>query len=88
MLTRLGWSSPPPPEQWHGHKGHGQVNSKTTKRAMMTTTRVASNDKGDGDGNKGGGQAIAMRVMVVMMTVVGDNEGDGNSNEGGRQQRG
>jgi hypothetical protein len=53
------------------------------------TMRLASNNKDDGDGNKGGGRATATRAMVVRTTVVGDNEGDGDNNEGGGgQQRG
>jgi hypothetical protein len=49
--------------------------------------------EGDGDGNKGGGQATAMgtkRTMAMATRVVGDKEGnddggksDGDGNEGG-----
>ncbi len=35
------------------------------KRAMAMVTRVASNVKGDGNGNKGGRQAMATRAMVT-----------------------
>ncbi len=58
------------------------------KRAMVMASRVVSNDKGDGDGNKGGKQATAMRVMVATTTVVGKDEGSGDGDEGGVQQRG
>ncbi len=37
------------------------------------TMRVASNDKGNGNGNKVGGGEIATRVMVAMTTVVGND---------------
>ncbi len=57
------------------------------KRAMVTATRVARNDKSDGNGNKSGRQVTAMRAMEVVITVVGKDEGDGNGNEGGGQQR-
>ncbi len=64
------------------------MKAKTAKRAMAMTTRVFSNNKGDGNGDNGGGHATAMRAMVGTTTVVGNNEGDGGGNEGGRQQRG
>jgi hypothetical protein len=64
------------------------VKAKVTKRAMTMAMRVASNDEGDGNHNKGGGGATAMRAMVVAMTVVGKDESNGNGNEGGGQQRG
>ncbi len=58
------------------------------KRAMVTTMRVACNNKGDANGDKGGGRATATRAMVAMLIVVGNNEGNGNGNEDGGQQRG
>ncbi len=64
------------------------MKAKATRRAMATATRVVSDNKGDGDSNKGGGQATGMRAMAAAMTVVGKDEGGGNSNEGGGQQRG
>jgi hypothetical protein len=45
--------------------------TKATKRAMAAATRVASNDKGDGNGDEGGRRVTAIRVMVVVTTVVG-----------------
>jgi hypothetical protein len=66
------------------------VKAKATKRATVMATRVASNDKGDGDGNKGGRLATATRAMAAATTVVGKDEGNGNGNgnEGGGPQRG
>ncbi len=64
------------------------MKAKKTKRVMTTMTRVASNDKGDGDVNEGDERATATRAMVVTTTVVGNNEGNGNGDEGGGQQRG
>ncbi len=56
------------------------------KRAMVTAARVASDDKGDCNGNKGGGRATATRAMAAGTTVVGKDEVGGNGNEvGGRQ---
>ncbi len=44
----------PPPYQWHnGNKGGGQVKAKVTKWAMVTATRVVSNNKGNSNGNEG-----------------------------------
>ncbi len=42
--------------------------ARATKRVMVTVMRTASNDMGDGDGNKGGGRVIAMRDKVIIMT--------------------
>jgi hypothetical protein len=63
------------------------VKAEATKRAIVTATRVASDDDGNRDGNKsngnsnkGGGQAT-MRAMAAAMTVVGDDEGNGGSNK-------
>jgi hypothetical protein len=64
------------------------VKAKATNRAMVVATRVVSDDKGDGDGNKGGRQATATRAIVVATTVVGKDECGGNGNEVGGQQRG
>jgi hypothetical protein len=57
------------------------VKAKATKRAIATVTRVASNNKGNGNSNKGGGQVTETRAMAAAMTVVGKDEGGGNSNE-------
>jgi hypothetical protein len=59
------------------------VKAKTTERAMAMATRVASDNEGNCDSDKGGGQVTEMRAMVAMMTVVGNNEGNGDGNEGG-----
>ncbi len=64
------------------------MKAKATNRAMAVATRVVSNDKGDGNGNKGGRQATATRAMVVATTVVGKDECGGDSNEVGGQQIG
>ncbi len=63
------------------------MKAKATKRVIAMVTRVARDNKGIGNGNKGGGRATAMRAMVEMTIVVGKNEGGGNGNEGGGQQR-
>jgi hypothetical protein len=75
-----------------------------TKRAMRTPTRVAGNEKGDGEGgigngygNKDGGRAMAMamkRAAATATRMVGNKEGNGeeegncDSNEGSGRQRG
>jgi hypothetical protein len=59
------------------------VKAKATKRAMAMATRVASDDKGDGDGEEGGRRVTAMRAMTAVMAVVGKDEGGGDNNEGG-----
>ncbi len=71
------------------------MKAKATNRATLIVTKVVSNDdndgnagKSNGDCNKSGRQATAMRVTAVVRTMVGDDEGDGNGNEGSRQQRG
>jgi hypothetical protein len=64
------------------------VKAKATKRAMATKMRVVSHDKGNGNGNKGGGQVTAMRTLTAVMTEVGEDEGNGDGDEGGGQQRG
>ncbi len=51
-------------------------------------TRVASNNEGNGNGNKSDGQATAARTMAAATTVVGEDEGNCEGDEGGRQQRG
>ncbi len=73
-------TSPPPSEQQrNSNKGGREAKAKVTKRAMVTATMVVSNNKGVGNGNKGGRQAAAMREMVAAMTVVGKDEGNGIS---------
>ncbi len=63
------------------------MNAEATKRAIMTATRVAINDKGDGnggksdgDGNKGAGRAttrvMASATTVTAMRVASDKEGE------------
>ncbi len=44
----------PSPSEWrcNGNKGGGQVKAKATKRVMAMATRVASNNKDNGNGNK------------------------------------
>ncbi len=64
------------------------MKAKAMKRAMATATRVVSDDKGNGDGNEGGGQATVLRAMLVVTTVVGKDEGGGNGNKGGGKLRG
>ncbi len=59
------------------------MKAKATKRAMATVTRVASNDEGDGNGDKSGRRATATRAMAAATTVVGEDEGGGDSNEVG-----
>jgi hypothetical protein len=39
------------------------VKAQATKRAMVTATRVASNNKGNGNGDKGCRQVTATRAM-------------------------
>jgi hypothetical protein len=74
-----------PPPQWRCNrsKGERQVKAKATQRTMVMGTRVASKNEGNGNSNKGGGQATAMRAMVAATTVVGKDEGGGDSNECG-----
>jgi hypothetical protein len=64
------------------------VKAKATKRAIVTVTRVAINNKGNGNGDEGSRQATAMRAMAAVTTVVAKDEGGDNSNKGGGQQRG
>jgi hypothetical protein len=64
------------------------VKAKATERVMAMVTRVASNDKGDANGDEGGGCVTAVRAMVAAMIVVGKDEGNGDGNEGGGWQRG
>ncbi len=64
------------------------MKAEATKRAMAMATRVASNDKGNGnddksncDGDEGAGRAT-MRAMVAVtivaaMRVSSDKEGEG-----------
>ncbi len=59
------------------------MKAKATKMAMATATRLASKNKGDCDGNEGGGKVIGPRAMAVTMPEVGKDEGNGDSNEGG-----
>jgi hypothetical protein len=59
------------------------VKAKASKRAMAMATRVASNYKGDGNCDKGGRQATAMRALAAGTTVVGKDEGGGDGNEVG-----
>ncbi len=58
-----------PQRQRAGNKGHGQVKAKMTKWAMATATRMASNNKGDGNPNEGGGRATAIRAMIATVTL-------------------
>ncbi len=64
------------------------MKSEATKRAIATTTRVASNDNGDGNGSKSdgnsnkGAEQATMRAMAVVTTVaamrvVSNKEGEG-----------
>ncbi len=64
------------------------MKEEATMRAIMTVTRVASNDDGDGnngksngDGNKGARQAttraMAVATTVAVMRVASDEEGEG-----------
>jgi hypothetical protein len=55
---------------------------------MATAKRVASNNKGDGNSDEGGGQATAMRAILAVTTVVGKDEGNSDGDEGGMGQRG
>ncbi len=59
------------------------MKAKATKRVMAMATRVARDNEGDGNDNKGGGQATATRAMAAATTVVGEDEGGGDSGEGG-----
>jgi hypothetical protein len=65
------------------------VKAKTTKRAITTATRVASDDNGDGNGgksdgdsNEGAGQvtmrAMAVATTVAAMRVASNKEGEGS----------
>ncbi len=73
-------TSPPPSERWRdSNEGGGRAKAEVTKRAMVTATMVVSNNMSDGNGNKGGRQAVALREMVAAMTVVGKDEGNGIS---------
>jgi hypothetical protein len=63
------------------------VKAQATKRAMTTATRVASNNKGNGNGDKGCRQVTATRAMAVATAVVGKDEDGGDGDEGGGQQR-
>jgi hypothetical protein len=62
-----------------GDKGGGQATATATKRAMMTATRVAGNKKAmatAADGNKGGGQAKAMRATGTATETATDENGN------------
>ncbi len=65
------------------------MKAKTTKRAITTATRVASDDNGDGNGgksdgdsNEGAGQvtmrAMAVATTVAAMRVASNKEGEGS----------
>ncbi len=76
-----------PERQCNSNKGDRQVKAEATKMAIVTATRVVSNDDGNGDGgksngngNKGGGQAKT-RAMAAAMTEAGNDEGNGNNDE-------
>jgi hypothetical protein len=86
----LDWYGPPlpHPRQSDGDKGGGQVKAEAMKRAIMTATRVVSNDDGDGnsgksngDGDKGVGwaktRAMAVATNVVAKRVASNKEGEG-----------
>ncbi len=60
------------------------MKAKATKRAMAMATRVAMDNKGNGDDKEGGGQVTATRVMVAAMTVVCKDEDNGGGYEGGK----
>ncbi len=64
------------------------MKAKATKRTMARATMVASKDEGNGNGNQGGKQATAMRVIVAVITVVEKDEGGGDGDAGGGQCRG
>jgi hypothetical protein len=73
-----------------GNEGGGQVKAEATKRAIMTATRVASNDDGNGDsgksngdGNEGAGQATT-RAMAAAMTVAAMRVASNKEGEGGK----
>jgi hypothetical protein len=89
-MRRVGIVLPSPPKQLRDdNKGGRRVKENATKREMVMGTRAASDNKGNGEGNKGGRQATALRAMAVAMAMVGKDEGDGGEgNEGGGQQRG
>jgi hypothetical protein len=61
----------PHPRRCDGNEGGRQVKAETINRAIVMTTRVASNDDGNGDGGK---------------RWVNNNEGDGSGNNCVRQQ--
>ncbi len=61
MRTGSGWSFPLPPKQQCSHNKEGrQVKANVTKRAMATSTRVASDDKGDGNGANSDNLSVLM----------------------------
>ncbi len=63
------------------------MKAQATKRAMATVSRVASNNKSDGNSDKGCRQVTATRAMAVATTVVGKDEDGGDGDEGGGRQR-
>ncbi len=67
------------------------MKAEATKRAIMTATRVASNDDGagnggksNGNGDKGAGQATT-RAMAVAMTVAAMRVASNEEDEGAGQ---
>jgi hypothetical protein len=66
------------------------VKAEATKREITTTTRVASNDDGNGDGGKSDGYGnedvgrATMRAMVVATTVVAMRVASEEEGEGGK----
>jgi hypothetical protein len=69
------------------------VKAEATKRAIVTATRVASNDNGDGDGGKGNGDGdegagrATTRVMVAAMTVAAMRVASDKEGEGGKAMK-
>jgi hypothetical protein len=88
IAHQIGMVLPSPPKRQHNRdKGGRGVKAEVTKRAIATATKVASDDKGNGNGgksvgdsDKGGGQATT-RAMAAATAVVGNNEGNSNGNE-------
>jgi hypothetical protein len=75
LRTVLVWS-PPPPRRCNGDEGGWRVKAEATKRAIVTATRVVSNDNGDGNddksngnGDKGGKQATTRAIAVATIVV-------------------
>jgi hypothetical protein len=61
------------------------VKAKATNRAMAMVMRLGSDNKGNGDGNKGGRRVTATKAMAAAITKVGEDEGGGDGDEGGGQ---